>query len=681
MLNTGSSSFTLDVSILKPYCNCSEAFRRVLAGSLWQQLCEGTHMCGIAGIVRVEHESPVDAADLHKMCAVIAYRGPDDEGIFTAGGVGLGVRRLSIIDIAGGHQPIHNENKTIWVVLNGEIYNFRELRTDLEQLGHAFYTQSDTEVIVHAYEHFGSDCVQRFRGMFAFALYDLTKQKLLLGRDRFGKKPLHYALKDGALYFGSEIKSVFQVAQDLAAVDNEALGQFFYYGYCPDPFTAFRTIKKLPPAHYLEFMNNSVRLQRYWDLPQFCTATQPENECLEQLEATLESAVRMRFASEVPLGALLSGGVDSSTVVAMMARLSSKPVKTFTVGFSHADFDERRHASSVAKRFGTDHHEMLVEANLWGTLQQLTTILDEPFADSSIIPMFHIARMARKYVTVALSGDGGDELLAGYDSYLVQYSRRHLDVLPTWIAPVYHRLVYPHLPAGLKARKLAYNFVLNAAGRFVDSMAVTQSHSEELSILSSDFLRSIADCEPAAETARRYYNRAPAADALSRMQYTDIKMYLTGDVLTKVDRMSMVNSLEIRSPLLDHVFAEEAVRLPANLKVRNGTRKYLLRRLADKLGTPRRALNRPKQGFSMPLRHWMRSELYPEITSLLLEPRTLQRGYFRKAGVERLLKEHQRGDRDHSTALWQLTVFELWHRNFLEQPRRSASDAVGAIRL
>jgi asparagine synthase (glutamine-hydrolysing) len=636
-------------------------------------------MCGIAGIVRGDYRIRVDPTQVRKMCAAIVYRGPDDEGIYTNGPVGLGMRRLSIIDVAGGQQPICNEDRTVWVVFNGEIYNFQLLRKELEQLGHVFHTHSDTEVIVHAYEQFGSECVKRLRGMFAFALYDFRKNKLLLARDRFGKKPLHYALKDGVLYFGSEIKSLFAVAPDLATIDQEALSQFFYYGYVPDPFTAFRTVRKLPPAHYLEFEGNSVQLREYWDLPQFCSTTLPEEQCLEEMEATLESAVRMRLISEVPLGALLSGGVDSSTVVAMMARLSGRPVKTFTIGFTHADFDEAVYARSVAERFNTDHHELLVEADLWGTLEELTGILDEPFADSSVIPTYHVARMARKYVTVALSGDGGDELFAGYDSYLVHYRRRHLDLLPSWIAPAYHRLVYPHLPARVRSRKLAYNFVLNARDRFVNSRAVIQSYDEELSILSPEFLQSISGSEPAADTARKYYDHAPAKDTVSRMQYTDIKTYLTADVLTKVDRMSMACSLEIRSPLLDHVFAEQAVSLPLNLKIRNGNGKYLLRRLAEKLGVPARALNRPKQGFSLPLTHWMRSELRAEITSILLEARTLQRGYFRRSAVEKLLREHHRGDRDHSAGLWQLLVFELWHRNYMERTSRAASVTVGAM--
>ena len=613
------------------------------------------------------------------MCAVIVYRGPDDEGIYASGPVALGMRRLSIIDVAGGQQPIHNETKTVWAVFNGEIYNFQALRNELEQLGHTFYTHSDTEVIVHAYEEFGSECVRRLRGMFAFALYDFQTNKLILARDRFGKKPLHYALRDGVLYFGSEIKSLLEVAPDLAVVDQEALSQFFYYGYVPDPFTVFRTVRKLPPGYYLEFANSLTRVQQYWDLPQFCSTRLPENQCLKEMEAALEDAVRIRLISEVPLGALLSGGVDSSLVVAMMARLNSSPVKTFTIGFGPKDFDEAVHARSVAKRFGTDHHELLVEADLWTTLEQLTTILDEPFADSSVIPTFHVARMARQHVTVALSGDGGDELFAGYSGYLLQYRRRHLDVLPSWVAPTYHKFLYPHLPAKVRSRKLAYNFPLNFRDRFVNSRAMLQSYDEDLSILSTDFLQSISRLKPAAATAQSYYDRALATDPISRMQYTDLKLYLTADVLTKVDRMSMACSLEIRSPLLDHVFAEQAVSLPLNLKIRNGTQKYLLRRLAENLGVPRETLNRPKQGFALPLSHWLRSELRAEVTALLLESRTLQRGYFRRTGVEKLLREHSRGYRDHSSCLWQLLVFELWHRNYLERSNGTASVAVGSF--
>ncbi len=636
-------------------------------------------MCGIAGIVVGDCKGHVDVAQIREMCAPVVHRGPDDEGVYVSGPVGLGMRRLSIIDVAGGQQPIHNEDRSIWVVFNGEIYNFPELREELQSQGHVFYTHSDTEVIAHLYESHGSDCVRKLRGMFAFALYDFQRQKLLLARDRLGKKPLHYSLHNGVLYFGSEIKSLLAVAPQLANVDQAAIGQFFYYGYIPDPYTVFSSIKKLPPGHVLEFANNSIRVDQYWDVPQFCSTNISETECLEQLEATLDEAVRIRLMSEVPLGALLSGGVDSSAVVAMMARNSGRPVKTFSIGFSHSDFDEATHAKAVAARFGTDHHELVVDADLWGTMEMLSGIMDEPFGDSSMIPTYHVSRMARQHVTVALSGDGGDELFAGYDSYIAQHRRRHLDLLPGWLAPTYHRFLYPLIPAKLRGRKLVYNFVLNARDRFVSGMATLSSYDSELTVLSSEFLDSVSSAEPPAAIVQRYYDHAPARDMVSRMQYADIKTYLAADVLTKVDRMSMACSLEVRSPLLDQDFVELAARLPIAMKIRKGVRKYLLRRLAEKLGVPRDVLYRPKQGFSLPLAHWMRAELKAQITALLLEPRTLQRGYFRKVAIERMLREHHTGERDHSHALWQLLAFELWHRNYLERRTAGASSFAGAL--
>jgi len=632
-------------------------------------------MCGIAGIVAADHEVQIDPSDVQSMCAAIVHRGPDEEGVFARGPVGLGMRRLSIIDLSGGQQPIHNEDRTVWIVFNGEIYNFPELRKELEAQGHLFYTHSDTEVIVHLYERYGADCVKRLRGMFGFALYDFRRRTLLLGRDRLGKKPLHYALHNGILYFGSEIKSLLAVAPQLAAVDNGGIGQFLYYGFIPDPYTAFSSIKKLPPGHWLEFHDGSIRMQQYWDLPQFCSSTLSEEESLEQLERTFLDAVRMRLISDVPLGALLSGGVDSSLVVAAMARTSSAPVKTFSIGFTQSDFNEAEHARLVAKRFGTDHHELTVQADLWDTLQTLTGIIDEPFADSSIIPTYHVSRVAREHVTVVLSGDGGDELFAGYDGYVLHQQRRYFDLFPSFIASAYHKFAYPKIPSKLRSRKLAYNFVLNARERFIGGRAVLPIHDAELTILTPEFLQLVAAEDGPATTMRRYYDDAPATDFVSRMQYTDVKTYMTADVLVKVDRMSMARSLEVRCPLLDHVFVELAATLPLSMKIRGTTRKYLLRRLAEKLGVPRETLYRPKQGFALPLKHWMRAELKDEISNLLLEPRTLQRGYFRKAPIQRLLDEHHRGERDHSTALWQLLAFELWHRNYLERQRSSNSPA------
>lgn len=624
-------------------------------------------MCGIAGIAEGDYQALVSTADIHRMCEAIIYRGPDDEGIYLDGPVGLGMRRLSIIDVAGGHQPIHNEDRTVWVVCNGEIYNFLDLKKELEANGHRFYTHSDTEVIVHAYESYGSKFVNRLRGMFAIALYDTRNGKLLLGRDRLGKKPLHYAFENGRLYFGSEIKSLLAVAPQLAKVNPEALGQFFYYGYIPDPLTVFAPIRRLPPGHYLEFKNNTIDLQRYWDTPEFATCKLSEVECLEQLDETLQEAVRIRLMSEVPLGALLSGGVDSSIVVATMTKISTRPVKTFSIGFSNQDFDETKYARSVALQFGTDHHELIVDANLWETTEKLSALIDEPFADSSVIPTYHVSRMAREHVTVVLSGDGGDELFAGYDNYAVNYERRHLDLLPKWVAPNFHSFIYPNFPPKLRTRRFVYNFVLGSRDRYINSKALLPWYDSEHTILTSEFINSIKSCQPPEAVMRHYYDDAPASDIVSRMQYVDMKTYLPADVLTKVDRMSMACSLEVRCPLLDHKFVELATTFPLSMKLRKGTQKYLLRRLAEQMGVPRNTLFRPKQGFALPLKHWMRAELRDEITVLLLEPRTLQRGYFRKEAIQKILREHHAGDRDHSNTIWQLLTFELWHRNYLER--------------
>ncbi|HVB57709.1 MAG TPA: asparagine synthase (glutamine-hydrolyzing) [Candidatus Acidoferrales bacterium] len=632
-------------------------------------------MCGIAGMVAADREFQVDAADVQQMCAAIVHRGPDDEGVLVDGPVGLGMRRLSIIDVSGGQQPIHNEDRSVWVVFNGEIYNFLDLRRQLEADGHHFYTRSDTEVLVHLYERYGTECVTHLRGMFAFALYDFRTRTLLLARDRLGKKPLHYAVQNGILYFGSEIKSLLAVAPALAALDNEGIGQFLYYGYIPDPFTAFSSIKKLPPGYTLQFQDRSVELHRYWDLPQFCSVDFSEQECLDRLEQTLLDAVRLRLISEVPLGALLSGGVDSSLVVAAMARVSRAPVKTFSIGFSEADFNEAGYARAVATRFGTDHHELIIHADLWDTVQFLTSIIDEPFADSSVIPTYHVSRIAREHVTVALSGDGGDELFAGYDSYIVHQRRRFLDFVPDWIAPGYHKFVYPRLPAKLRGRKLSYNFVLNSRDRFLSGRETLSAYDPELTILSPEYRRFLCAKNGPAATMRTYYDEAPATDKVSRMQYTDVKTYLTADVLTKVDRMSMACSLEVRCPLLDQAFVELAAKLPLAMKIRGNTRKYALRRLAERMGVPSHVLNRPKKGFALPLKHWMRTQMKDNLSAVLLDSRTLQRGYFRKEPIERMLGEHNRGERDHSSALWQLLSFELWHRNYLEQKCTSATVA------
>jgi asparagine synthase (glutamine-hydrolysing) len=618
----------------------------------------------------------VDAGDVRRMCHTMVHRGPDDEGIYTQGPVGLGMRRLSIIDIAGGHQPIHNEDESVWVVFNGEIYNFPELRRDLESRGHRFYTHSDTEVIVHLYEEMGADCVKKLRGMFAIALYDRRQRRLLLARDRLGKKPLHYAWSQGRLLFASEMKAILAVAPELAEVNPEGLLQYFYFGYIPDPLTAFQQIHKLPPGHLLEYTDGRCTIRQYWDVPTYGTEVEmTEEECLQELERKLADAVRMRLISDVPLGALLSGGVDSSIVVALMARASPGRVKTFSISFRADEFEESAHARRVAQHFGTEHQELLVEPNLEETLQFLSGMLEEPFGDSSMLPTYYVCRMARQQVTVALSGDGGDELFAGYDRYQVAMNHRHFDHVPDWMGRIYRRRLHHRLPSGTYGKNRAWNASLSARERYLDDISILPALHREKNIFTEEFLRASARLPDPLLQFRRYYDAAPASDALSRILYLDTKTYLAGDILTKVDRMSMATSLEVRAPMLDHEFVECVAGLPIRWKSQNGKRKYLLKKLAERLGVPSTAVHRPKQGFALPLFQWMKNELKEQFLSVLLEPRTLQRGYFKPDAVRTLLSEHLRGRRDRSGLLWRMLVLELWHRNFLHAARDSAAQA------
>ena len=602
------------------------------------------------------------------MCEAIVHRGPDDEGLYVKGSVGLGMRRLSIIDLAGGHQPVHNEDQSVWIIFNGEIYNFLTLRPALEAQGHRFYTQTDTEVIVHLYEQYGEECVQKLRGMFAFAIFDERNRSLLLARDRLGIKPLHYAVFQDRLLFASEIKSLFAAAPGLKEIDPGALLDYFYWGYIPDPLTAFTRIAKLPPGHLAVWKNGQTSVRQYWDLPAYSTCEpRSEEDCLRELESRLAEAVRIRLISEVPLGALLSGGVDSSLVVALMARASGAPVKTFSVGFSKGDFNEAQHARRVARRFGTEHHELRVEPDIAQTLDALTRSLEEPFGDSSMIPTFYISRLAREHVTVALSGDGGDELFAGYDRYAISLRRRALDPVPEWARRWYRRNLHPLIPRTARGRRYAYNAALPWRERYLDSISFIPAFERQTRVLSDDFRASVEDRRDPLSLFRGYLDRAPAQDPLSQLLYLDTKTYLPGDILTKVDRMSMVTSLEARVPLLDHVFVEYATSLPGGWKLRGSQQKYILKKLAVRAGVPPEVVYRPKQGFALPLVHWIRQEFKHELPRILLESRTLQRGYLNRQGVRELLDEHGRGRRNHSGSIWRLLIFELWHRNFLEQ--------------
>ncbi len=624
-------------------------------------------MCGIAGVVSATRESDITEALVHHMCEQIVYRGPDDEGIHVADGAGLGMRRLSIIDLSGGHQPVFNEDRSAWIVYNGEVYNFPELRPELEKRGHRFYTKTDTEVIIHLYEEMGADCVRKLRGMFALAIYDKKKRKLVLARDRLGKKPLHYALVKDKLYFASEIKSILSVAPELAEINAQGLLDYLYYGYVPDPLTAFTGIQKLPAGHWLEFENGKIQIRQYWDLPGYNThVPKSEEECLEELEHRLLEATRIRLISDVPLGAFLSGGIDSSTVVALMARASSGPVKTFSIGFTKDDFNEAKYARMVARKFGTDHHEMILEPNVVETVEQLTTSLEEPFGDSSMLPTYYVSQMARKHVTVALSGDGGDEIFAGYDRYRIHSNRRFFEYVPEWARRFYRDHLFPLTPPSMKGRKFSYNVTLPWRERYVDGLSFVPAFERDAPLLSDDFRRVLRRSDDPQNVLLRYFANAPARDPVSELLYVDTKTYMVGDILTKVDRMSMLNSLEVRVPMLDHQFMEWVTGLPPEWKLRGSTQKYILRKLAERVGVPLEALNRPKQGFALPLVHWMRHEL-KDVLMILLEPRSLQRGYFEADGIRLLMNDHLQRGRDVTARIWRLLMFELWHRNFLER--------------
>jgi len=630
-------------------------------------------MCGIAGIVSSNRGERIDPITVHRMCQAIVHRGPDDEGIFAKENTGLGMRRLSIIDVAGGHQPVFNEDRSIWTVFNGEIYNFPELRRELEGRGHRFYTNTDTEVIVHLYEDLGEDCVNKLRGMFAFALWDERRNRLLIARDRLGKKPLHYALSEGKLYFASEIKAILAVAPELAEVNQAALMEYLYLGYVPDPATAFARIQKLPAGHQLIFERGELSVRRYWDLPRYATH-QPKNEeeCLEELEWRLAEAVRVRLISDVPLGALLSGGTDSSTIVALMARASSRPVKTFAVGFRDSDFDESQYARLVAEKFRTEHHELRLEPDVVGTVERLTGSMEEPFGDASMLPTYFVCCLAREHVTVALSGDGGDELFAGYERYGIHQRREKFARIPQSWWRFYRKRLFPVVPKGMRGRQFSYNISLPWRERYADEMCFLPAFEREISLLTPEFRAVIAESGDPQNLLLDYFSSAPAADPISQMLYVDTKTYLVGDILTKVDRMSMLTSLEARVPILDHQLVEWVTSLGPEWKLTGtGQHKYILRKLAERVGVPKEVLYRPKRGFALPLVHWMRQEMKEMILSVLLEPRTIERGYFDPKGVEQLLDQHFRGRRDQSGRIWRLLMLELWHRNFLESFRNA----------
>lgn len=627
-------------------------------------------MCGIAGVIQPESRGSVDLEVLRRMNKSLTHRGPDDEGYYLKGPVGLAMRRLKIIDLEGGHQPLSNETGDVWTIFNGEIYNFRELRDELTAKGHRFRTATDTEVIVHLYEEKGEDFVGRLRGMFAIALWDEQAQKLLLVRDRIGIKPLHYWFQEGALAFASEIKALLEYPAVGREVSLPALNDYLSFLYIPAPRTIYQEIQKLPPGHLARYQQGKFEIRSYWDFGDFIERGRDEEEWIELLRRALRESVQAHLVSDVPLGAFLSGGMDSSTVVAWMSQAASEPVKTYSIGFPDSRFNELPYAQQVAKRFRTEHHEERVEPGAFELLPKIVSAFDEPFADSSAIPTYLVSRFARRHVTVALSGDGGDELFGGYlwtqkEIWLERFRR-----LPAFFGKGTASLF---LPQGY--RPLREKGFWNAVRRFYYDAALSppESYARRAmcfqpwmvsGLLAPSVLEEVSQ-EGSLVLIRSFFEKSADRSLIDQFLYLDSKIYLPDDLLTKVDRMSMAHSLEVRVPLLDHKLAELAFSIPHRFKMKSRTTKYILKRAMQDL-LPRAILRQRKQGFSIPLERWFRNELHSFARKILLEDHPVSARYFRSDYVRWLLGAHREGVQNFGSQLYALVVFEIWCRMNLQ---------------
>lgn len=635
-------------------------------------------MCGIAGFVDLWERGARGLDDreaiLARMCQIIRHRGPDDQGIMVKRGVALGMRRLSIIDLVSGHQPISGEDGSVTIVFNGEIYNFQDIKSKLEARGHIFHTHSDTEAIVHAYEEFGPACLEDLRGMFALAIWDDKTRSLFIARDRAGKKPLYYTTTpNGTFVFGSELKALLEHPEVEREINAEALDAYFTLGYVPDPLSIFRNVHKLPPGHYLTLTNGQVTVKQYWDFDFQPGKSHNEDDYLDQLRVLLDESVRLRLISDVPLGAFLSGGIDSSTVVGLMARNMGQPVKTFSIGFHEDSYNELKYARLTAKKFGTDHHEFFVTPDICEVVDELAWHFDEPFADSSAIPTYMVSKLARDHVTVVLSGDGGDELFAGYTRYTVERKRGGFARLPKPLREGLMRPLSQRLPHATWGRNYLHNVSLDPISRYLDSVSVFTSLNRK-ALYTSDFTKKLGPGGYAGGLFSKLVDNVKSDDPLDRLLYLDSKTYLPGDILTKVDRMSMAVSLEARAPLLDHKLIEFVTRIPSSLKLSGSETKHLLKTAVRDL-VPAEILHRPKQGFGVPIQEWINQQLRSRIRDTLSDARTRQRGYVDSRYVDVLLDEHERGRRDHSMGLWSLVMLELWHRQFLDEPATRRTEA------
>ncbi|MEW5767419.1 MAG: asparagine synthase (glutamine-hydrolyzing) [bacterium] len=634
-------------------------------------------MCGICGVYNFGSSEPVKPGLVREMTDALYHRGPDEEGFYVKDDLGLGMRRLAIIDLTTGQQPVSNEDGSIWIVFNGEIYNYRQLRDDLILKGHQFKTKSDTEVIVHLYEEAGEMCVRQLGGMFAFAIWDRGKKKLTLARDRLGIKPLYYWLNANFCLFGSEIKALLKDSRIPRQINYEALDDYFTFRAIPSPRSIFKGIYKLPPGHILTCTPDHASLKEYWDVEFTSNSSLSgkadlyarEENYAQDLIRHLKDSVESQLISEVPLGVFLSGGIDSSAVVAVMSNGLNRPVITSSIGFSENGFDETKFARLVAHLYQTTHYEHTVRPELEALLPKLIYHFDEPFADSSAVPTYYLSKTAREHVTVALSGDGGDELFAGYRryfydrlenklrGYLPRFIQRYL--LPP-LAGIYPKADY--LPQFLRAKTLLTNLSLSPEQGYANSLSL-YNRDMRRKLYSEDLKRKLAGYDPA-DTLIKYFKKTEGLDPLSRIQYVDIKTYLPDDILTKVDRMSMANSLEVRVPLLDHQLVEFAATIPPDLKLKGDNSKYIFKKAVRPYLSPT-ILERGKMGFSIPADIWFRKDLKGMTEDILFDSKTLNRGYFNSRFLHKMWRDHQSGLKNYGQHLWALLMLEMWHREFV----------------
>lgn len=628
-------------------------------------------MCGICGIYNFQLENSISQDILTRMTNILSHRGPDDEGFFVDGSVGLGHRRLSIIDLNTGQQPMFNEDKSVCIVFNGEIYNFRELQRGLISKGHKFRTHSDTECIVHGYEELGTEIVAKLRGMFSFAIWDSRNKRLLIARDRLGKKPLYYYLDSKRIIFASEIKAILQDPSVPREVELTSLSDYLSLLYVPAPKTIYKDIFKLPPGHYMLVNPEGISIKQYWDIQFDDINGLPEHKLVEILYEKMTDATRVRLISDVPLGAFLSGGIDSSTVVALMTQLSNNGVTTASIGFQEKGFDELQHSRNFSQRFQTRHHEYVVKPNAVEILPKLVWHLDEPHADSSAIPTFYVSKMARQQVTVALSGDGGDENFAGYTRryYYDRLENKIRSWIPQFIRrPVFGILssIYPKadwLPRSLRAKILFSNLAISPERGFFNTM-IAIPDSIKLTILSDSVKDELKDYDTF-HIFQHHFGKCNSKDPLTKVQYVDMKTFMVDDILMKVDKMSMANSLEVRCPLLDQELVEFIATIPSNMKLKGWESKYILKQTMRK-HLPQDLLRRPKHGFEIPANEWLRTDLQQFAYDAIFSSK-IQNDFFEMKFVKRIWNAHQKGVRDWSAPLWALMVFGIWNQIYMTQ--------------